>query len=42
VIFEERIEGDDRIHAGAPDPGSQGCLAAVGVNRLRGVGPAPR
>jgi hypothetical protein len=43
VIFDETSEGDYRIYAGALEaPRGQGYIAAVVVNRVRGVGNAPR
>jgi hypothetical protein len=43
VIFDERSEGDYRIYAGALEaPRGQGWIAAVVVNRVRGIGNAPR
>jgi hypothetical protein len=43
VIFDERSEGDYRIYAGALEaPRGQGYIAAVVVNRVRGIGDAPR
>ena len=39
MIFDERTEGDYRIYAGALEaPRGQGYIAAVVVNRVRGVG----
>jgi len=39
VIFDERTEGDYRIYAGALEaPRGHGYIAAVVVNRVRGVG----
>ncbi len=43
MIFDERSEGDYRIYAGALEaPRSQGYIAAVVVNRVRGVVDVPR
>ena len=43
MIFDELSEGDYRIYAGALEaPRGHGYIAAVVVNRVRGVGPAPR
>jgi hypothetical protein len=43
VIFDECSEGDYRIYAGALEaPRGQGYIAAVVVNRVRGIGNAPR
>ncbi len=43
MIFDERYEGDYRIYAGALEaPRGQGYIAAVVVNRVRGIGNAPR
>jgi hypothetical protein len=43
VIFDELSEGDYRIYAGALEaPRGQGYIAAVVVNRVRGVGDSPR
>ena len=39
MIFDERTEGDYRIYAGALEaPRGHGYIAAVVVNRVRGVG----
>ena len=39
MIFDERSEGDYRIYAGALEaPRGQGYIAAVVVNRVRGIG----
>ena len=43
MIFDELTDGDYRIYAGALEaPRGQGYIAAVVVNRVRGVGKAPR
>ena len=43
MIFDERSEGDYCIYAGALEaPRGQGYIAAVVVNRVRGIGDAPR
>ena len=43
MIFDELSEGDYRIYAGALEaPRGQGYIAAVVVNRVRGIGNAPR
>ena len=43
VLFDEGSEGDYRIYAGALEaPRCQGYIAAVVVNRVRGVVDAPR
>jgi hypothetical protein len=43
VIFDERIDGDYRIYAGALEaPRGHGYIAAVVVNRVQGAGAAPR
>jgi hypothetical protein len=43
VVFDERSEGDYLIYAGALEaPHGQGWIAAVVVNRVRGIGNVPR
>jgi len=43
MLFDERNEGDYRIYAGALEaPQGDGYLAAVVINRLRGVHDTPR
>jgi hypothetical protein len=43
MVFDERSEGDYRIYAGALEaPRGGGYIAAVVVNRVRGIGKTPR
>jgi hypothetical protein len=43
MIFDERLEGDYRIYAGALEaPRGDGYIAAVVVNRVRGSEKTPR
>ena len=43
MLFDERNEGEYRIYAGALEaPQGDGYLAAVVINRLRGVKEPPR
>ncbi len=43
MIFDERLEGDYQIYAGALEaPRGGGYIAAIVVHRVRGIGDAPR